>query len=392
VRLAVWPIALTLPLAACRAGFDPQPDAPPASPVLLCGSPPQFSITLPPGGGSGSGTGAPPNPVPALAATGNDAGFYVLAVDLAGGVHGLSYAFTSGSVAPAVTDVHVFSGATGTVAASPTTGGVLASILYGIPDATGTALVPLDGSLAPRANVQRYAAWFGSDRTIARAADGTLAFLGETTDIAAKLVSPDGLSLSSEHTVIDRSEQPHDPTIIASDAGFLVTWSSAAPTSADEVRAAIFDKQLTAPVVTTRTINPMPTFDGQGPRAAYAPGPNRYLFAWWLKNQTTDEVWISLRDGSLGEVRSVQVSRRGKFPKVIAGDKDFLVVWQDLDADSGLGAARVNFDDASLQPLVVSGNGGGALAWDLVSRAGQHVLIWFEDGASPVVWLDPLCN
>ena len=390
MRLAVWPIALTLPLAACRAGFDPLPDAPAALPVLLCGSPPQFSITLPPGG-AGSGTGAPPNPVPALAATGNDAGFYVLAVDLAGDVHGLSYAFTSGSVAPAVTDVHVFSGATGTVAASPTTGGVLASILYGIPDATGTALVPLDGSLAPRANVQRYAAWFGSDRTIARAVDGTLAFLGETTDIAAKLVSPDGLSLSSEHTVIDRSEQPRDPTITASDAGFLVTWSAAA-TSPDEIHAAIFDKQLATPVVTSRTINPMPMFDGQTPRAAYAPGPNRYLFAWWLKSGSTDEVWISLRDGSLGEIRSLQLARRAKFPKVIAGEKDFLVVWQDLDAKSGLGAARIKFDDASLQPLAVSGNGGGALAWDLVSRAGQHVLIWFEDGASPVVWLDPLCD
>jgi hypothetical protein len=394
VRLGAWPLLL-LPLAACRVGFDERPhDAMPpdaALPVLPCGSPTQFAITLPPGGGSGSGTAAPPNPLPAIAATATDAGYYVLAVDLAGNVHGLSYMFTSGSVAPAVTDAQVFSTATGTVAATATGGGVLASIVYGIPDATGTALVPLDAALEPHGDVQRYAAWFGSDRTIARGADGTLAFLGETADIAAKLVSADGTSLSSEHKVIDRGENPHDSTIIASDTGFLVTWSSAAAMP-HEVHAAIFDGQLAAPVVANTTINPLPMFDGQGPRASYAPGPDRYLFTWWLKSSSADEVWVSLRDGSLNEIRAVRLARRGQFPKVVAGAKDFLVVWHDLDAASGLGAARVNFDDASIQPLIVSGNGGGSLAWDLVSRAGQHALIWFEDGASPVVWLDPLCN
>jgi hypothetical protein len=28
----------------------------------------------------------------------------------------------------------------------------------------------------------------------------------------------------------------------------------------------------------------------------------------------------------------------------------------------------------------------------VVSRAGQPALIWFENAASPAVWLDPLCN
>ena len=399
MRLAVWSIAVTIPLAACRLGFDAKdspsdasPDMAPDAqlPVLPCGAPTQFAITLPPGGGSGSGSGSAVNPVPAIAATATDGGYYVLAVDLAGNVHGLSYMFSGDAVAPAVTDAHVLDNATGTVAALPVNGGVLASIVYGLPDATGTALVPLDAALEPRGDVQRYTAWFGSDGTMARAADGTLAFLGETTDIAAKLVSPDGASLGAEHTVIDRNESAREPTITASDTGFLVTWS-AGVASPDEVHAAIFDKQLAAPVVHTTIINPSPMFDGQTARASYAAGPDLYLFVWWFKTSMSDEVWVSLRNGSLGEIRAVQLTKRGKFPKVIAGAKDFLVVWQDLDSASGLGAARVGFN-ASAQPLIVSGSGGTMLAWDVVSRAGQPALIWFEDAASPTVWLDPLCN
>jgi hypothetical protein len=401
VRLAVWPIALSTLLAACRLGFDPKeapsdatadmaPDA--ALPVLPCGAPTQFAIKLPPGGGSGSGsgTGAPMNPVPAIAATATDGGYYVLAVDLDGNVHGLSYMFSGSSVAPVATDTHVLDGATGTIAAIPVAGGILASIVYGVPDATGTALLPLDAALEPRGTVQRYAGWFGSDGTMARAPDGTLAFIGEATDIAAKLVSPDGVSLGAEHTVIDRNESAREPTITASDTGFLVTWS-AGVTSPDEIHAEIFDKQLAAPVVSAKIINPSPMFDGQTARASYATGPDRYLFAWWFKTSMSDEVWVSLRDGSLGEVRAVQLTKRGKFPKVIAGAKDFLVVWQDLDSASGLGAARVGFT-GSAQPLIVSGGGGSMLAWDVVSRAGQPALIWFEDAATPTVWLDPLCN
>src|ERR1700756_2044547 len=62
-RSVVAPLALLLPLAACRFDFDPivqgakpgdaMPDAPPP-PVLPCGAPSQFPIPAPAGAGSGS--------------------------------------------------------------------------------------------------------------------------------------------------------------------------------------------------------------------------------------------------------------------------------------------------------------------------------------------------
>jgi hypothetical protein len=398
VKLVAWPLALTLPFAACRFGFEPHqsPDATvdtPADaplPLLPCGSPSQFAFTMP-SAVAGSGSANMDEPVPVIAATATDAGYYVLAVGPTGGVHGFSYLFHDGVVAPAVVDAPVFSGATGTLAAIPTSDGVIASIVYGRPDAIGTALVPLDASLAAHGQPQRYQAWFGSDATIARASDGTLAFLGTTTDVAAKLVATDGTARGAEHTVIDRSDSANAPTITASNTGFIVTWT-ATSVSPHEVRARLVDKQLAAPNPQPTAINTAAMFNGQTPRASYAAGPDRYLFAWWFKDgMSNDEVWVSLRDSALSEIRAVQLTKRGKFPKVVAGAKDFLVVWQDLDSTSQLGAARVNFD-ASIVPLTVSGGGGASLVWDVVSRAGQHALIWVESGASTRVWLDPLCD
>lgn len=390
----VLPLGLTL-LAGCRVGFDRVPEAPdgpgggpdgPPPHLLSCGSPLQFTITNPAGSGSGSGTVVE---TLVLAATAAADDYYVFA-EAAGEVHGFSYGFAGDQLVTHAVDAPVFSGASGTIAAVPAGDGVLASIVYGQPSALGTALVPLDGQLAPRGMPQMYAAWFGGERTIARADDGALAFLGATSDVAAKLVGSDGASLGSPHTVIDRSESPTEPTITASGAGFLVTWSAAAA-SPDEVHAELLDKQLATAAVMSTTINPAAMYDGHSPRAAYAPAPDRYLFAWWLKTPVSDEVWVSLRDGGLGEIRPILLSPHAKFPRLAAGQDDFLVVWQDTGATSGLAAARVKFD-GTVQPLTVSGAGGSQLGWDVVTRAGQPALIWIEGGATTTMWLDPLCN
>jgi hypothetical protein len=78
-------------------------------------------------------------------------------------------------------------------------------------------------------------------------------------------------------------------------------------------------------------------------------------------------------------------------PRVVAGKDYFLVAWKDTNTNSNISAARVRFD-GSIVPLVVSGNGGKALSWDLATRAGQPALIWIENTATPGLWLDPLCN
>jgi hypothetical protein len=395
VRLSVVrPLALLPLIAACRFDFNPLPakpgDAAPDAtpPVLPCGAPPQFSIHGPVGTGSGSTV-----TLNVLAAMATDTTYDVFTVDSAGDVHGFSYAFDGSQLVPDAVDAPVFSGATGTVAAVDTGNGVLAAIAYGRPDATGTVLVPLDAQLAPGGTQQMELEWYTLDSAIARAADGTLAFLGgqASDDVAAKRVSPAGTDLGASHLVIDGAEGISVATITPAGGRFLVTWDATA-SSPNQVRAEIIDEQLSV-VVPPTTINAGAMADGDNPRAGYAAAADRALFAWSFKTSpnNSDELWVSLRDGQLTELRAIQLSTHGVLPRVVAGKDDFLVAWKDPSTTSGIAAAHVKFD-GSVDSLVVSGSGGKALAWDLTTRAGQPALIWIETAMAPSVWLDPLCN
>jgi len=388
---AAWPLALALPLlAACRVGFDRVPDGrapgpdvppPPPLPVLSCGASPQFALD---------------RAMTGLAATATDDGYYVFTVDDNGDVHGFSYEFDGDALAAATVDAPVFSGATGTVAAIDTGDGVLAAMQYGRPDAAGTALVPLDGRLAPRAAPQMHLAWYGLDSTVARGTSGGLAFLGQDSSgqVVAKLVSPTGQDLGAPHVAIDAGEDANIATIVPSSAGFLVTWAASTP-SPNEVRAELLDKQLGV-VLAPVTINPGATRDAVQPRAAYAAAADRYLFVWYSKLVSgEDELRVSLRslrDRDLVEITQFPLTLSGVLPRVIAGKDDFLVVWQDKASESGLEAARIKFD-GSHGALAVSGRGGKAVGWDLVTRAGQPAVVWLEDdGTRRTMWLNALCN
>lgn len=348
--------------------------------------PPVFTIPVPAGAGSGSGT---PVTLAAIAATASADSYYVLAVDSTGAVQGFAFAFDGPQLAPRV-NAPVFTGATGVLAAIDTPDGILAAIEYGQPTPTGTALVPLDAQLAPRGAPQMNDAWFSLDDTLAHTDDGTLAFLGTQSDhIMAKQLSSSGTDHGGAQQIIESSEGATVPTIAAAGANFVVTWVSTPP-DPNLVRAEVIDPQMSVKVKPV-TINPGATFDGQNPRGAYAASAALYLFAWSFKTSNSDELWVSLRDGQLNELRPIQLSPHGVQPRVVAGKDDFLVAWNDSNTASGIAAARVRFD-GSVVPLVVSGSGGKALGWDLATRAGQPALIWIENTATPGLRLDPLCN
>jgi hypothetical protein len=395
VRLsALAPLALSLPLAACRFDFDPvraQPmDAAPEAPLSLlpCGAPPQFSTALP-----AAGSGAAAVTVSSLATAAFDTGYYLFATDSAGDVHGFSMSFDAGQLAPGIINVPVLSGATGPVAAVATPDGPLAAIEYGRPDPAGTRLIPLDAQLASRGATQMDAAWYSIDSAIAGTPDGALAFLGvqDSGAVAAKRVSSGGADLGASHLVIDASEKASLATVTAARSGYLVTWATNSP-QINQVRAEIIDPQMSVSTPPT-TINPNAMFDGADPRAAYAASADRFLFAWWIKTSTSDELWVSLRDGQLVEQHAIRLTTTGTQPRVVAGNDDFLVAWKDTSGNttSGIAAARVRFDGTT-SSLVVSGNGGKALAWDLATRAGQPALIWIESATMLNAWFDPLCN
>jgi hypothetical protein len=394
-RSVVAPLALLLPLAACRFDFEPvghgalpedatPVDTPPPLPVLPCATPPQFPVPAP------AGTGSPVT-LSALGAAATATGYHVLAVDSAGDVHGFSFAFDGAALAPRTTNAAVFSGASGAVAAIDTPDGVLAAIEYGRPDPTGTTLVPLDAQLAAHGAPQMLAARYSLDGAIAHGPDGTLAFLGAQASggAEARLVSSAGTGLGAAHQVIDPSEGISGATLTPAGSGYLVTWTSTPP-SPNQVRAEVLDAQLLVTVPPT-TINPGAMFNGDNPRAGYAATVDRFLFAWSIKTSSGDELWVSLRDNLLTELHAIRLSTHGVLPRVVGGKADFLVAWKDTNTSSGLAAARVRFD-GSIVPLVVSGKGGSALGWDLTTRAGQPVLVWIEGATAPGMWLDPLCN
>jgi hypothetical protein len=399
-RSVVAPLALLLPLTACRFDFDPvpampgdaAPDAPPPLPVLPCGAPAQFSAAGVTGAGTGSGSGSGALPsLTAVAATATAGGYAVLAVDSSGDVHGLSYAFDGALLGPRGPSAPVFSGATGTAAAIDTGDGILAAIAYGRPDSNGTDLIPLDAQLAPHGAPQRYTAWYTLDSAIAGSSDGALVFIGgnNNNDVMAMRVSPPGTGAGPSRKVIDGAEGISVATIIPAGARFLVTWEATTP-SPNQVRAEVIDELLSV-VVPPTTINPGAMFDGASPRAGYAAAADRFLLAWSFKTSNSNELWVSLRDGQLAEQHAIRLSTHGVLPRVAAGKDDFLVAWKDTNTTSEIAAARVRFD-GSVVPLVVSGSGRKALGWDVTARAGQPALIWIESTATPGVWFDPLCN
>ena len=391
MRLSVLAVfALPIPLLACRFDFDPVPATPKDAPLLPCGSPPEFSLVAPPGAGSGSAAVT----LSALAVTASDPGYELFAVDGTGAVHGYSFGFDGPQLVMDTANAPVFSDASGAIAAVETPDGPLAAIEHGQTNPDGTALVPLDAQLAPRAALQTSLAWLSLDSALAVTTGGEIAFLGAQNSggAVAKRVSSAGADLGASHLVAEVAEGVSVATIAPAAAGYLVTWTSTAPT-VNLVRAEILDSNLSV-VVPPTTINPNPMFDGDSPRAGYAASAGLFLIAWSFKTSNSDELWVSLRDGQLAEQHAIRLSMHGVQPRVVAGKDDFLVAWKDNSGDmpSGLAAARVGFD-GSFDSLVVAGSGGKAAGWDLATRAGQPALVWIETSASTVALrLDPLCN
>jgi len=128
--------------------------------------------------------------------------------------------------------------------------------------------------------------------------------------------------------------------------------------------------------------------DSEIPRVAYAAVSDSYVFTWIEKTSMGDQIWISLRDGSLGETQHLMLGY-GYAPAIVAGDNDFLMVWE---AGTQLDGARVTAD-GKVTLVSIMGSGGKLAAWNLVVHNGQPAVVWVETGGTgPNLRLDPLCN
>ena len=368
-------------VAACgRTGFDPAPGpgssaAPDAASLdhLTCGTPAQFSV-----GATTSHVRAATTP----------RGYNVFTVDDTGNASGFTYEFQAGTLVQKAGDVPLMTGATGPIGSVPLGDQSLLAVPYGRPTATGTALLPLDAQLAARAQPAKQDGWFGSFSSLAPAASGNVVFLGQLAsgEVDAKLVSPLGADEGAAHPVINAAEGVGMPTLVPAGPGWLVTWEADAP-SPNEVRAEILDGQFAVTTPATTMSFDM-QFDSEIPRVAYSAASDSYVFAWIQKSATGDQVWISLRDHTLAETQHRMLAS-GYAPAVVAGDADFLVVWENGPQLSG---ARVTAD-GKVTLVSILGSGGKFAAWDLVVHNGQPAIAWVESGGTgPNLRLDPLCN
>jgi len=339
-------------VAACgRLGFEPGAGSDPVDPVpdggldrLTCGAPAQFSV--------GATTSY-------LAAAATPHGYHVFTVDDAGDVRGFTYAFDTAGLVPQLADVALASDATGSIGAVSRGDEVVLAMPYGRPDPIGTQLIPLTAQLTSGGDPAKQADWFGSFSALAATPGGDLAFLGQlgNGEVDAKLVSPVGIDLGAPRPVIDAADGVTMPTILPTATGFVVAWSASAPTP-NEVRAEILDAQLAITTPPT-AVSTMTQFDPEVPRMGYLAAADTYLFAWAQKTGgTSDQVWVSLRDGSLRETQNLMIGS-GFSPAIVAGDQDFLLVWED---GPQLGAARVTAD-GQVTPVSVLGSGGKFTAW-----------------------------
>jgi hypothetical protein len=394
-------LILSLAAACGRAGFDERPvsdaamiDGAPdaAPPVFACGA--SAAVQFPFSGA-----------VEQLSATATLHGYDVLALS-ASEIRGYTYDFagtgTASSLTASRSNVLVGSGAAAAVAAFAIDDDVLVTMPYLNGNDAGTDLLPFDHALVSRGTPIQRPATLVTAGGIAHTAAGAVAVLGQSftadaqpAQVTAQLISRLGAAVDAAQQpveLIPATEVPNTPTITAAGASFLMSWSSAT-TSPRQVFGRVLDAQLRA-VAPASQISVAPDVTPVAPRVAYAAGADRYLFVWYEKVNSVDQIWGSLRNADLSPVGApFQIATQGVFPVIAASDTDFLVVWSDGNQTPRLGAARVTKDGERTQLAVTSATNGKVVGWDLTVRYDQPALVWVEANADGTeqLWIDPLC-
>ena|GEM_PF-5792835 len=380
-------------LAACRFGFQDQPDAQPPPPpptidappdappppVLACGAPVRFAMAKAP---------------TFMTATGTTTGYNLITSD-GTNVRGYAYNFVGGTLVAQRGDVSLYDGPTGELTTIANGDRSLVGVATGAPDPNATSVIALSDQLMPFGTPATHDAWVGGIGSLARNTTGTLAFLGTkvpSTEVDAQVIADDGSAVGPAHVVIPDGDAA---TITATGADFLVTWNASIdgrPRMFAAVHSLTSDSLVTK--ISTQTINTDPAVEAFNGRAAYAAASDTYLFSWMQKpgGASGDLIMISLRDRNLNELAGMpkQVGG-GNQPIVVAGKDDYLVAWR--IADTQLGAARVK-PDGTVVPVAIENTAQTVLGMDLVVREGQPALVWLEKdlAGGATVRFDPLCS
>jgi hypothetical protein len=387
------PMQTEPPDAAVEVPFDVPPPPPPDAPTVLGCAPQRFPA------------GAAPAHVTAV---GTPRGYDVFVVDDAGVVTGYAYRFAmdrlelvpgTGVALPVPAAI----GPVGALAVDPDAGDnvdVVIAVTYAVqsiaPDASGTVVVPLDAQLqrvdVPEMatlndGVQAGPGTLAGDR-------GTVAFVGRMNDGKLGLlpVSRRGVADPGGIRILDTGGSTITrPSLVRATTGYLAVWGDNDSVPSAAVTASVIDDDLVArPQV---TINVHPDHGSYTPAAAYLARSDRYLFA-WMEKPNRDFIKLTMRDGELRDAPGpIELGKEGTLPVVMAGERDFLVVWEDPTKAPRkfIAAARVA-PDGTVTHLGITNTGGDAVAFDLVVHNGQPALFWIEQATTgPTLWVDALC-
>jgi hypothetical protein len=383
-----------LALVGCgRFGFEGgatgAPDGSPAGDgaianprTLACGEPLRFATNA--------------NGLTALAAAPTAAGFVIAAIDAGQQLEGWSYAWKDAALEPTAEHV-VLGGDARTVGATGAGDDAIVVSVFGAAAPLGTTLYPIGDAFARRGpEVAR--GEIAGDAPVAASGDDSgeravalLTIDPLTAQVDVRAVSALGATLGPPTKVVDTTENASSVVLAPAGTGYLATWISRAQ-SPNSSRLALLDPAfgvVAGPVTVNAT-----AFDATLGQAAWAASAGRYLITWYEKNDGGgDDVWFQLRGENLEPIAPAVVLATNAYAPAVASDgAAFWIAYRETAEPQRLAAARVAAD-GTVAPRAVSHSGGAPSAWGLVTRAGQSVLVWSEQGGSgPDLYLDPFCE
>ncbi len=376
-------LALLLIASCGRLGFADQPQREDsgvidAAPQLQCDQSTRFQI-----GASGA---------TALAPVATQDGFALFAVT-GTSVNGWAFEFADGQLVPGTQNAPLATSETGAIGAASSGASLMLTAMYGSP-ATGTALVPLDHTLAPLGTIDDDGGFATSGPVAGAAAGFAFATIDQANgEIDGQLSSPLAM-MNMPVPIVAASEMAGAVSIVSTGSGYAVGYTSAA-SNPNPARIELLDANLA--VITPPTTASDGQFGAGSVAIAWAPATNNYLVAWNDKtDQGNDRVLVAVLDGNLNTIVAPSVIATSSYgPTVTTDGTNFWVTWRSYvnnPAPDILAAARIAAD-GSVTPHAVTGSGGTPNLWSMIERDGQPVLVWTETGGTgPDLYLDPMCG
>lgn len=371
---------LLLASACGRLGFDPgeeTPDAPPPGPALLaCGAAPSFAL-----GALG---------LEELSVVATAQGFTIASLDDAKNLYAWAYALDGDALIPAGAR-SIDADITGGFGAAAIGDDVVVAAVHGALATLGTTYHALDGALAARAPASvRAGRVLGLDPIAASGVSPSLASIRyEGTGIAVDGLDLGGTEIATGVLGYD-TEVPDQLAIAPAGTGYAIAWVDTMA-SPNATKVALLDESLQ---IVTGPITIAGADDTILPRVRWAPTSNSYAVAWFQKAGAGDDVYIQLFDAALQpKLAPKLVQAEAVVPRLATDGSEFWLGYINVAATPArMDVARVALDGAITIRTAASG-GGEMMAFAMVERAGQPVLVYAEAGlGGATLWFDPLCR